>query len=505
VATSSRYVPTKSPYQSDAALRAYLEREFQSIARAIVPLPSPLGVDVRDYGVVGDGVTDDTEAINAALSASPYGATVWLPVTAAGYRVDGSIICEGRTLAGMGAGSELALNFFSSGGSINSASLPGGVMLIVTSSSAPPIILRSNGACVGLTFWYPEQNWDITSLGDSFVTYPPAVQLGDATDPGPSHPCASLCQFLGATRMVGQYADDGTSVKGGSIDGCTGVLMGEFLYLARSTDLIQVSRCQFTPNAVTAYVADSSVGGDATVFRTRAALDSAVFRLGGIDGIYISGVFAFGARYYVHAAADMFTGDTNEGVTFSITDSGIDSAHQVFRIERSQVVFGAFVANFWGAPLLRPNGVAGDSATQAFLYLEAGVQELRIELTNVRTSGAAVGEFSAGYSGARDRDFIAGGALGSAVIVHGTNGSASNLNTELMDSTMRAVTKLKNWSANDVEQDDTELAVIATGSLPAAAAAEDGRAVIEDNGSGDRNLIIYAGGQRFRIDGGSAF
>ncbi len=47
--------------------------------------------------------------------------------------------------------------------------------------------------------------------------------------------------------------------------------------------------------------------------------------------------------------------------------------------------------------------------------------------------------------------------------------------------------------------------VIATASLPAAAAAEDGSIVIEDNGTGDRNLIIYAGGQRFRIDGGAAF
>jgi hypothetical protein len=47
--------------------------------------------------------------------------------------------------------------------------------------------------------------------------------------------------------------------------------------------------------------------------------------------------------------------------------------------------------------------------------------------------------------------------------------------------------------------------VIATASLPAAGAANDGRVVIEDNGTGDRNLVIYAGGQRFRIDGGAAF
>jgi hypothetical protein len=47
--------------------------------------------------------------------------------------------------------------------------------------------------------------------------------------------------------------------------------------------------------------------------------------------------------------------------------------------------------------------------------------------------------------------------------------------------------------------------VVATASLPAAAAVMDGTILIEDNGTGDRNLIIYAGGQRFRIDGGAAF
>ena len=47
--------------------------------------------------------------------------------------------------------------------------------------------------------------------------------------------------------------------------------------------------------------------------------------------------------------------------------------------------------------------------------------------------------------------------------------------------------------------------VIGTGSLPAAAAAENGKVFIEDNGAGDRNIVFYAGSQRFRIDGGAAF
>lgn len=47
--------------------------------------------------------------------------------------------------------------------------------------------------------------------------------------------------------------------------------------------------------------------------------------------------------------------------------------------------------------------------------------------------------------------------------------------------------------------------IVATASLPAASASMDGRIIIEDAGSGDQNLIIYSGGQRFRIDGAAPF
>jgi hypothetical protein len=45
--------------------------------------------------------------------------------------------------------------------------------------------------------------------------------------------------------------------------------------------------------------------------------------------------------------------------------------------------------------------------------------------------------------------------------------------------------------------------VIATGSLPAAETAMNGAIIIEDGGSGDCNLIIYAQGERYRINGGA--
>ena len=45
--------------------------------------------------------------------------------------------------------------------------------------------------------------------------------------------------------------------------------------------------------------------------------------------------------------------------------------------------------------------------------------------------------------------------------------------------------------------------IVLTASLPAAGASMNGALLIEDGGTGDRNIIIYAGGERFRIDGGA--
>ncbi len=47
------------------------------------------------------------------------------------------------------------------------------------------------------------------------------------------------------------------------------------------------------------------------------------------------------------------------------------------------------------------------------------------------------------------------------------------------------------------------LPIIPRASLPSGAATSDNLVAIDDNGSGDRNAMVYAKGQRFRIDGGS--
>ena len=50
-------------------------------ARTNLNVAQRIFYDVRDYGAVGNGTTDDTTAIQAALNAAPAGATVYLPAT----------------------------------------------------------------------------------------------------------------------------------------------------------------------------------------------------------------------------------------------------------------------------------------------------------------------------------------------------------------------------------------------------------------------------------------
>lgn len=83
---------------------------------------------------------------------------------------------------------------------------------------------------------------------------------------------------------------------------------------------------------------------------------------------------------------------------------------------------------------------------------------------------------------------------------------------------MRQVDQAPNLGSGDIRNKVTEILrdhgfainqlipkIVATASLPAANAALNGTFVIEDAGTNDVNLIIYAKGQRYRIDAGSPF
>ena len=106
-------------------------------------------VNVRDYGAIGDGVADDTAALQAALEAAATKGPICF-VPAGHYRVDGALsVPPGVTLAG------------ASGGAPHSEHPIGTVLLAFGGRGqpdAPPLItLKPNAVIRNLTIHYPEQ------------------------------------------------------------------------------------------------------------------------------------------------------------------------------------------------------------------------------------------------------------------------------------------------------------------------------------------------------------
>jgi hypothetical protein len=154
-----------------------------------------------------------------------------------------------------------------------------------------------------------------------------------------------------------------------------------------------------------------------------------------------------------------------------------------------------------------------------------------IEQTTLQTGSIQLGGYDGG-AGARKSTLVLEGATivsGSPVVAYKASSNtvwsvsvrkSGNTNTEILNAVEDRdyiidtsgnelmIAKYGAWSASaggDAIAATLGTRVVATASLPAASSDMNGSVLIEDAGAGDRNVIIYAGAQRFRIDGGANF
>ena len=71
-------------------------------------LPKSEHINVKDFGAVGDGVTDDTAAIKTAIASVPENGTLYFPIGV--YRVDNIMLKSNMIVKGDGKGSVVKLN-----------------------------------------------------------------------------------------------------------------------------------------------------------------------------------------------------------------------------------------------------------------------------------------------------------------------------------------------------------------------------------------------------------
>src|SRR3990167_2886407 len=249
------------------------------------------------------------------------------------------------------------------------------------------------------------------------------------------------------TLMDGAWLNIASATYTDNVTAASGTAPRFMAYAFQRPAVAAANSSVTTTDAATVFIASAPVAGDNMTLTNRYALwvDQGNVFFGG--NLFASGSMTLSGNLLYSGGSQWTVGATSNFRVVFLTNN----------LERMRITADGIVS-FLGANTT--NATAGDLVVANTLGLKSANAEANdtLYLVSMDVNGNAI---------------LGGGSAG---------------RTKLFDDTQRL-----------------HLPVVAAGSLPVPGADEDGSVLIENNGVGDRNLIIYASGQRFRIDGGSAF
>ena len=273
------------------------------------------GVNARQQGVKGDGKTDDTKALQAALDAAQTkGPICYVP--AGLYRLDGPVtVPAGVTLCG------------ASGGVPHSEHPIGTVLLAYGGRGQPdgePLItLKPNGVVRNLVIHYPEQTLK------EVAPYPWSIRAD-----------GELCQILDIT-LTNPYQAIDVGSKWNELHLVRNVFACPLkigVYIDQCTDIGRIENVHFNPNFWTRMALKPGFpGGDIQAYLEKNLVG---FKIGKTDWEFISNCFVIFPRIGFHF--DDFGHGPGNAV---ITQSGSDICPVSVRVDRSQPHAGVEFAN----------------------------------------------------------------------------------------------------------------------------------------------------------------
>jgi len=272
-------------------------------------------VNARDHGVVGDGVADDTAAIQAALDAAEQsGPVCHLP--AGRYRVNGALtVPPGVTFRGASEG-------------VPHSEHPIGTLLLAYGgrgdAEGPPLVtLKPNAVIRNMIVHYPEQ-----SLPD-VQPYPWTIRAD-----------GELCQVYDMTLTNPYQAlDFGTNWNElHTVRNVFACPLKTGVYIDQCTDIGRIENVHFNPNFWTRMAIEPGFpGGDIKAYLEKNLVG---FKIGKTDWEFISNCFVIFPVIGFHF--DDFGHGPGNAV---ITQSGADICPVAVRVDRTQPHAGVQFAN----------------------------------------------------------------------------------------------------------------------------------------------------------------
>jgi len=319
-----------TPKDSSFSRRRFIETSaltlglmgVSTVARAETAGPTAGQVDVQQYGCKGDGHTDDTAALQAALEAARGNGTI-CHLPAGNYRLNGSLIVPpGVTLCGV------------SGGVPHSEHPIGTVLLAFggqgQAEGEPLITLKPNAVARNLTIHYPEQ------IPTKIMPYPWSIRAD-----------GELCQILDVC-LTNPYQAIDLGSKWNELHMVRNVFACPLkigIYIDQCSDIGRIENVHFNPNIWTRMALKPAfLDGDIPGLYDYLLENLVGFKIGRTDWQYISNSFVILPRIGFHFG-DFGHGAGNAVITQSGSDSGQKTFSLGVRVDKTQSHAGAQFVN----------------------------------------------------------------------------------------------------------------------------------------------------------------